>query len=185
MFTSLVLSNMFILKEVNQPSYLREVVSPAGDMNFLVADYLINLFFVAIQTAVLFLVGVQLFSLPVSEVSVFALAIFFAASIFIFTGMTIGYLVKHQSLSTLITIFLVMILMVLSDMLAPSVFSGDIVKFFIDINPFMILKKILEDSIVLGRGLRDVFLSFSRLFTFFIVSFVIAYIAKKFSKENI
>jgi ABC-type multidrug transport system permease subunit len=182
-FTSLVLSNMFILKEVNQKSYSREVISPAWGINFLFADYLVNLFFVAVQAAVLFLVGSYLFSLPISEISIFSLAIFLAASIFIFIGMGIGYLIKHQSLSMLLTIFLVMILIVLSDILAPSILASDLVKFFIGLNPFMILKKILEDRLVLGRGLRDISEQFFKLVVFFISTFFVAYFANKFSKE--
>jgi len=183
-FTSLVLSNMFILKEVNQRSHLREVISPARDSNFLVADYLVNLFFITIQAVVLFLIGNLLFGLPVSEISIFVLAVFLTASIFIFVGMSIGYLIKHQSLSMLLTIFLLMILVVLSDILAPSILAGNIARFFVGLNPFMILKNILEDRLVLGRGFRDVFQSFFKLGIFFVMTSVIAYLANKFSRET-
>jgi hypothetical protein len=185
MFTSLVLSNMFILKEINQSSYLREVVSPVGDVHFLIADYLGNLFFVAVQTVVLFLVGVWLFALPVSEISVFALAIFLVASTFIFIGMAIGYFVKHQSLSMLLTIFFVMVLMVLSDVLAPTILTGGFIRFVIDLNPFMILRGILDDSIVFDRAFKDVFAPFFKLVIFFVVSFVFAYVGKKLSKRKL
>lgn len=184
-FTSLVLSNMFILKEVNQSSYLREVISPSKDISFVFADYFINLFFVAVQSVVLFLVGTFLFSLPISEIFIFVLSIFLASSIFIFIGMGIGYLIKNQNLSMLITISLVMVSLIFSDVLAISALSGKLVSVFINFNPFMILKGILENRFILNKNAGDFFISFARLGFFVVVSFFFAYFSKKISKRRL
>jgi len=183
-FTSLVLSNMFILKEVNHPSYDREILTPAKDMEFLISDYLVNLFFVGIQASVLFLVGIYWVGVSLNEIWMFVLAIFFVASIFIFIGMSFAYLIRNQSLSMLITLFSVMILIVLSDILAPSILAGEVVKFFIDSNPFVVLQRILSDGIVLNRPLGDSYFAFVRMGILFIMTFFIAYVCKKISKER-
>lgn len=104
-FTSLVLSNIFILKQINRASYFREIIAPASDFSFLLADYLINLFFIFVQSMVLFLIGFLWFNIPLESIYVFIFSIFLTASIFIFIGIGIGYLIKSQSLSMLITIF--------------------------------------------------------------------------------
>ena len=101
-FTSLVLSNMFTIRQVNQPSYLRNLITPTRNINFLIADYLVNLFFVGIQVVALFLIGVYYFHTPVSSISMFILTIFLASSVFIFIGMGLGFLIKSQSLSILV-----------------------------------------------------------------------------------
>jgi ABC-type transport system involved in multi-copper enzyme maturation permease subunit len=183
-FTSLVLSNMFVIKEVNQASYFREIISPSKDISFLLADYFINLFFVAVQSLVLFLVGTALFSLPFSEISVFILSIFLTSSIFIFVGMSIGYLIKNQNLSMLVTISLVMVSLIFSDVLAISVLAGDVVKVFVNFNPFMILKGILENKFILSKEVGDFFISFARLGFFLIISFFITYFCRKLSKKS-
>ncbi len=183
-FTSIVLSNMFILKEVNQPSYDREILTPAWDIEFLISDYLVNLFFVGVQAAVLFLVGIYWVGISVNELWMFILAIFFVSSIFIFVGMSLAYLIKNQSLSMLITLFLVMVLIVLSDMIAPSILAGQVVKFFIDSNPFVVLQRILSDGIILNRALSNSYFAFVRMGILFIITFFIAYVCKKISKEK-
>lgn len=181
-FTSLVLSNMFVLKQINQPSYLRDIISPTNDINFLGADYLINLFFVAIQAVALFLLGVYRFSVPIDSLSMFVLAVFLTSSIFIFVGMSIGYVVKSQGLSMLLTIFLVMLLLIMSDVLAPSVLSGNIIRLLIGLNPFVILNNILRNVMVLKTTIvLDSFIL--RLEIMLVISMLFAYISKKFSKE--
>ncbi len=184
-FTSLVLSNMFILKQINQPSYFRELIAPTRDTSFLMADYLINLFFVGIQAFVLFLVGYFWFNLTIDNLKIFILGIFLTASIFVFIGMSIGYLVRNQSISILLTIFLLILLLILADILAPSVVAGPFVKFIINLNPLVILSKILTDSMVLNKELYRIVPSFFILGVFLIISVIIAYISKKICKKNL
>ncbi len=75
-FTSLVLSNMFILKQINAPSYLRDIITPTGDVSFLIADYLINLFFVSVQASVLFSLGYLWFGVSLDILLYYVLAVF-------------------------------------------------------------------------------------------------------------
>ena len=86
---------------------------------------------------------------------VFAISIFLVASILIFIGMGIAYLVKTSSLSMLLTIFLLMLLFILSSVLAPSILSSSIIQFFIMLNPFVLLHTLLTDALVLGRPLMS------------------------------
>jgi uncharacterized coiled-coil DUF342 family protein len=184
-FTSLVLSNMFILKQVNQPSYFRDMITPTNDTTFLTADYLINLFFIAIQGFVLFLVGYYWFNLTFDNLGIFVIAVFLASTIFIFLGMSISYLIRNQSLSMLLTIFLLILLLILSDVLAPSVLSGNTIKFLIDLNPFVILTRVLKDTIILGKTLSQVASSIIKLGTFLIIALAIGYLSKKVCREDI
>jgi len=184
-FTSLILSNMFIIREINKPSYFRDIISPTRDISFILADYFINVFFVAIQAIVLFLIGFYWFNVSISIAPIFFISIFLAASIFILMGMAIGYIVKSESLSMLFTIFLVMLFIIFSDILSPSVLATPVLNFFINMNPFVILQKVLTDIIIINRPILGMIPNLIKLGVFMIVLFVITYIAKKISKENI
>jgi len=184
-FTSLFLSNMFILKQVNGPAYFKEIVTPAKDVNFLIADYLINLFFIAIQAVVLFLLGYYWFDIPLDYVYVFFFVIFLVSSILIFIGMSLGYLIRLQSLSTLVAIFLVMFSLIVSDLLTPSILAGNVVQFFVNLNPFVVLTNVLMDSIVIGKSFSEVLPYFYKLIFIFVYAAVVLYLARKVSKERV
>ena len=147
--------------------------------------FVCGLFFVFVQATVLFLMGYYLFNLPLVNLSVFSLAIFLTSSIFIFTGMSIAYLVKKQSLSMLLTIFFLMLLLIMSDLLSPSVLATPFVKFFINLNPFVVLNQILTSIIVLNQSIISVSKSLYNLGIFAVLTMLIAYLSKKVSKEDI
>lgn len=184
-FTSLVLSNMFILKQVNQASYFRDLITPTWDITFLIADYLINLFFVAIQAIVLFLVGYYWLNITSGSFWAFTAGVFLASSIFIFIGMSISYLVRAQGLSMLLTIFLLVLLIILSDLLVVSTLAGPVIKPLIQLNPFGILSKVLKESIVLNTPFWKVVPSLIILTVILIMSATVGYISKKICRENI
>ena len=184
-FSSLVLSNMFILKQINEPSYMRSMITPTRDMSFLVSDYLINLFFIAIQAIALFVIGYYWFGVPADYLFGFALIIFFSSSFFIFIGISIGYLVRNQSLSMLLTIFLVMILLILSDLIVPAIMTSTIIKFFINMNPFYVLNRLLVDMLILERGIGEIMQNILKLVFLTLFSFILAYISKKINKEEL
>ena len=152
---------------------------------FIMGDYFINLFFVTIQAIVLFLIGLYWFSVSISISPIFFICIFLSASTFILIGMAIGYIVKSESLSMLLTIFLVMLFIIFSDLLAPSVLATPVLNFFINMNPFVILQKLLTDIIIINRSIYGLVPNLLKLGIFMLVSFIVVYIAKKISKENI
>lgn len=182
-FTSIVLSNMFVLKQVNQASYLRDIITPTKDRHFLIADYLVNVLFISIQALVLILIYSYWFGSPLNLVYIIS-AILLASSVFICLGMTLAYLIKNQSLSMLISIFLVMLALIFSDLLVPASLSGSIVRFFISINPFMILSSLLTDLMVLQKSFFETIPKFMTLGFLFFVLAIITFISKKVSKED-
>ncbi|MBR9706525.1 ABC transporter permease [Candidatus Pacearchaeota archaeon] len=185
-FTSIVLSNTFILRQVHRSSHLREIISPAKDISFLVADYVTNIFLASVQIVALFLIGLYWIKVPFPVSSLLVLlSIFLVTSIFIFIGMTLGYLIKTQSLSMLLSIFATLLIIVFSDILAPTFMTGPIIGFFVRLNPLVIIQNILFNTIVLGRQLNFFMASIDKLVVFFIFGFIITYIAKKVSKENV
>jgi len=184
-FTSIILSNMFILKQVSRPSYLKDIIAPSKDINFLLADYLVNLFFISIQAGVLFLIGFYWFGISPDTIFIYVLAIFLTASIFIFIGMAFGYFIKSQNVSMLLTIFFLMVLLILSNLIAPILLAGQTIRFFIDSNPFAVISRILIDSLILNKPLPYIMAPLLRLFIFFIISILIAYISRKVSKKKV
>ncbi|MBU0958671.1 MAG: ABC transporter permease [Nanoarchaeota archaeon] len=184
-FTSIILSNLFVLRKTNKASYFRELISPAKDVSFLTADYLVNLFFIFIQAIVLFMVGFLWIGVPLSTLSSFAAVILVTCSLFIFMGMGIGYLIRSQSLSMLLSIFLVMLFFVVSELLIPIPLIAPGIRFFIELNPFVLLAAVLKNIFVLNKPILDSFFRMFALSFFLACSVIFAYISKKINKKRI
>ena len=103
----------------------------------------------------------------------------------IFIGISIGYLIKSESLSTLFTIFIVMFLLIFSDLLVYSALLPIYLKFLINLSPFVILNNILNDTILVGKSMGQLTLPIFRLCILLFSSFLIAYLSKKLSRENV
>jgi hypothetical protein len=176
--SSLVLSNLFILRQVNKPSYFRETITPTSQVSFIFADYIINLFFISIQIVVLFLIGLTWFEFPLHSFYLFFLVCFVVSSIFIFVGMSFGYLIKSQNLSMLTTIFLTMLMLIFSDLLIYSDLTGNFVKFFIDLNPFVILNSSLKNVIVFNKDFFYLVPSLMILSVMYVVLFLVTYLSR-------
>lgn len=184
-FTSLVLSNQFILKGVNHPSYLREIISPTRDINFIITDYFTNMFFIFLQVAILFVVGIFGINSGIGNNLAYSLVvIFLATSIFVLIGMSFGYMFKSQNLSTLFAIFLSILFFVFSDILAPSVLTGPIVNFFIGLNPFVVLNSELSKTMVIGEVNPSFYLSLIKLFILLVMGEIFVFISKKVSRRR-
>ncbi|MAG07729.1 hypothetical protein CMI46_02840 [Candidatus Pacearchaeota archaeon] len=176
--SSLVLSNLFILRQVNKPSYFREIITPTSQISFIFADYIINLFFISIQIVVLFLIGLTWFEFPLHSFYLFFLVCFVVSSIFIFIGMSFGYLIESQNLSMLTTVFLTMLMLIFSDLLIYSDLTGKFVKFFIDLNPFVILHSSLKNVIVFNKDFFYLVPSLIVLFVMYVISFLVTYLSR-------
>ena len=179
-FTSIILSNLFISKQINHPSFLRDIISPTKDIYFLIANYFVTLFFVFLQILFLFLVGYFWFNIDVLNNFIYSIPLMLmVSSIFVFIGMSIGYIIKSQYLSMLISIFIIIFYFIFSDLLTPSILTGPIIRFFISINPFALLSNGLMSSIILNKSLSFSSNIFYRIEILFITSLLIYYFSKK------
>jgi hypothetical protein len=183
-FTSLVLSNMFILKQINMDSYFRDLISPTNDFTFMLSDYIVNLFFISIQAVVLFLLGNILFDVYFSSFGIFVFGIILTASIFIFIGMSIAYLIRAQSFSMLVTVFLLILILILSNLISPMVLASPLVNTIINLNPFVLLLGVLKGVLLLENGFSELKSSFLVLGVFLLVTIIFAYFSKKVCRRN-
>ena len=183
-FTSIVLSNLFILNQIHKPSYLRERITPTGDINFLLAEYLINLFFILIQIGAFMFIGALWFGIDFNIDSSLLTSIFLASSIFILIGMSLAYFISSRSISMLIAVFVVILLFICSDLLVFPSLVDPVIRTIIELNPFVILNKILFDLILLPDQYNLISFNIQKLATLFFIMAIILYISKKMSGAN-
>ncbi|PIN89190.1 hypothetical protein COU57_06450 [Candidatus Pacearchaeota archaeon CG10_big_fil_rev_8_21_14_0_10_32_14] len=185
-FTSIILSNLFIIDQTHKPSYVREMITPTGDIQFLIADFIVGLLIVMIQVGILFVQGEFLFKMKIFENLPFLLLVCFLVSgIFVFIGMSLGYLIRSRHLSTLCTTFALLFFVVFSDLLIPRQLTGFILKFITGLNPFVIANNLVFDAMIFSENNALSYNMILILFSILIFSFVFAYFCRKIGKRKI
>jgi ABC-type transport system involved in multi-copper enzyme maturation permease subunit len=184
-FSSIVLTNMFVLREVNQPSYLRDIIAPTWRITFILGDYLVNVFFIGIQIGALYLAGLYGFGYEgLAYSGIYFISLFLGASVFILLGMCISYFIRSEGISTIISLFSVLVFLVMSDVLAPVTLASPIMRFIIELNPFFVLKQILSNTLLLGQSYVENQMFLLRLIVYCGIGFVVAYFARRFSERE-
>jgi len=185
-FTSIILSNIIIAEQTHKKSYIKEMATPTGDSIFLFCDFFVALSIVVIQIAVLLLLGEYLFNLNILSnlLYIFPVSIL-VASVFVFTGMSIGYVVKSKNISILISTFALLFLIVFSDLIVPRQLSGNILRIITGINPFVIAEKLLFNKMVFSETIKSAGLYMALLGFFLFTLIIFSYFCKKVGKYKI
>ncbi len=100
--------------------------------------------------------------------------------------MAIGYVVRSQNLSGLLTIFLLVFIMVLSEILAPVALAGPLMGFIVSINPFVIFYEVLTEVFIVHRTFSvKLLFNLQKLCFLFLFSFVVVFISRKYNKNQV
>lgn len=181
-FTSVILSNLFILRSYSSKSRYREFISPVSDITFVLGDFLICFLFVIFETSILFLIGNFLGFYHFNLASSYFLVVVLLSPIFILIGIVFGYLIKSNILSMLVSVFFVIFSFVFSDVFIPFSFLKEPLHVLVSLNPFYLYKGGFEKII-----LYDQFLPKSTIVLVFVyISFLLIFsiISKKINRRR-
>jgi ABC-type multidrug transport system permease subunit len=145
MFISMLLSSLNIVLEKNSRAYFRNFVTPTSDIVFIISSYFTNLFVLLAQLIIVF--GVTYFTLDKGILVNFGptcLILFMTASFFIFLGMVIGYMFSSEEGTILGTISISSVFFFVSNLVIPIDALPETVKFFVNLNPFVIASSLLK-----------------------------------------
>jgi len=185
-FTSIILSNMFIIDQTHKPSYVREMITPTFDITFLLGDFIVCIFIAVFQISMLFIIGQFIFDLNILNNFFYLAGIsLLVSSIFILIGMSIGYLIRSRHLSILFSTFLLLFFMVFSDLLIPRELTGFFVRFFSGLNPFVIGNNLVFDVMIFSNRSSDSLFYIILLVIALFSMFIFAYLSKKIGKYKL
>ena len=185
-FTSIILSNMFIIEQTHKQSYIRESITPTFDITFLLGDFIVSLGIVLFQVLILFVIGYSMFNLYIFNNFLYLLTIsIIVSSIFVLLGMSLGYLIKSRHISILIATFTLLFLVIFSDILVPRELTGFLFKALTTLNPFVISNQLLFNKMVFSESIELAPVLIILLFFYLVLFSLIAYLSKKIGKYRI
>jgi hypothetical protein len=120
LFLSLLISGFICLSEINGPAQKRRILIPGIFFPEIIAVYISSMIIMIIPLICVLILGNYLFAIPIfdhlPEVSIIILLL---SSIFILMGSSLAYLIKNESITLLITTFLLVFFIFLSGFILP------------------------------------------------------------------
>ncbi|MEA3330031.1 MAG: ABC transporter permease [Nanoarchaeota archaeon] len=185
-FTSIILSNMFVIEETHKKSYIREIITPTSDTILLLGDFFISLIIISVQIVILLILGEFLFRLPILNNILYLFTILICiSSLFILIGMSLGYIIRSKHISTLMSTFILLFLIMFSDLLIPRQIISPIIKLITNLNPFVIADNLIFNTLIFGELPKLTFQYTLLLIVFLITMCLIAYLCKKIGKYKL
>lgn len=186
MFISVLLASTMIIREKTSAAYFRNIITPTKDWLFIAGAFLTNIFIIALQLIVIFIVASFFFKGQLW--SIFAqllLILFLIASIFILIGMLIGYAFKSNETGTLAAVSVSSALLFFSNTVLPIETLPSFVKRIADFNPFVLSEFVLRKLLLFEVGLKTMANSLYALIGFVVVLAAVVFVMEKVSRKSL
>jgi len=147
MFIGIMLSSSLIMMEKSSKAFFRNFTTPTKEEFFIVTTYFTSFIVLLVQIAVI--LGLSYFFLDNRIFDNYLLTIaiiLITMTIFIFTGMIIGYISSTQESATMLSISVGSILLLLSNLILPIESMSDVIKSAVKFNPYVVSSELLKKT---------------------------------------
>ena len=185
LFISILLSNITTLKDVHSQANFRNYLVPVANFSFIFGLYITNLLVVLFQIAILLFVAIWRFNIRVIPVAKEVLiTTFLVTTVFILVGMCIGYIVKSQQTSILLSVFVALAAFLFSDVIFPVEIMPELAAKLASINPLVIgermFRKLFYYTIPLEQQMQDI----SIMIIYILVLSFLTYLGYRYNKRK-
>jgi len=185
LLASIILSSTMVLRERKTKAFFRNFMTPTSDFVFLLGTYLTCLIILLIQLAILLAAAIFWLKMPIlSVLASTGLILFISATIFIFLGIAIGYSFKSEETSILASIGIAALLMFFSNTILPIETIAEKFKYIALFNPLVVSNSVLKKMILFKADLMSVLPELYILLIAVAVTFVLAFLAREFTKRR-
>jgi ABC-type polysaccharide/polyol phosphate export permease len=186
LFVSALLGTVATIKEKKSPAALRNYLTPTRGITFTIGTYLSSIILVMVQVLVLFLIAFFGFaSYMMNNLLLVLPIIFILASIFIFLGISIGYLFKSEETAIIGSVSLCIIFLIASELILPIETLPKMVSMFTSFNPFVLGETILRKLIIFELPIMSVIKETAILGGYAIIAFFLALFGQKRLKKDL
>ncbi|MBI2669255.1 ABC transporter permease [Candidatus Woesearchaeota archaeon] len=178
MFSSLLLGTTLVMMEKNSPAFLRNFFVPIQKVTFILSTYLTTLVLIVVQLAII--LGIALIFLPQSYVALplSGLILFFAASVFTFIGMLIGYVFVSEETGVLASISAGSMMLFVSGLILPLESMSASLRNVIAFNPFVIAERLIREVVIFDASIKVLWQDLLILFGYAAVLFLLILIVE-------
>ena len=180
MFLSLLISSFMCLTEINSSANCRIRLVKSIFTHEFISIYLSSFIIIFVPIFCVLLLGNYLFMIPLFEnFGLVFLLLFFISSVFIFIGMGLSYLFKKESITLLISTFILVFLIFFSGFLLPIERMGRLPGLFASNFPGKIGLSALNKVVFYGQDFSSVLKDINLLMVWFVSLIAVVLIIKK------
>jgi ABC-type multidrug transport system permease subunit len=187
MTLSLFFSSIIIIKERKSKAYFRNFLSPVKDYAFIFSSYLF-LISIIMAEVILILLLISKFSTLIDKFFLlnFIPLLLISSTVFIFLGMLIGYLTKHEEVCILVIFIILLGFLFFSPMLMPSeMIKQQIIRKAVTFLPFNLIDSTLREIIFFKFSIVKEYFVLCLLLAYAAVFCLAAFLTKKLTKHQL
>jgi conjugal transfer/entry exclusion protein len=183
LFLSLLISAFMTLRTINSPSHKRIRLLPHIFFPSFLSAYLSSLIIMLVPVVAVIFLGEFLFMIPIfGSYSFTLIMMFLLSSIFILLGMFLAYLIEKESITLLVSTFLLVFMIFFSGFLLPMEKMNSIASSFVANFPPYIVLNSFNKLIFYGQSITVALPEIILLIKWFVALLVIVLITKKLKK---
>jgi len=183
-FTSLMLSSAVTVAEKGSKAFFRNSITPADELEFILAGYATNLAIISLQLVVFVAASVAFLNVSIAAIGNSLLLLFLIATVFVLCGMAIGEFFSSQEGSIIASLLFGSLLLFFSNTLIPLEGLPQIVQAIAAYNPFVVAESLLRKAILHSISLAGLLNGIFVLLVFAAVVFAVLVAFAKFQRAR-
>ncbi len=183
-FTSLMLSSAVTVAEKGSKAFFRNSITPADELEFILAGYATNLAIISLQLVVFVAASVVFLNAGIAAIGNSLLLLVLIATVFVLFGMVIGEIFSSQEGSIIASLLFGSLLLFFSNTIIPLEGLPQIVHAIAGYNPFVIAESLLRKAILHSISLAGLLNGIFVLFVFAAALFAILAALAKFERAR-
>ncbi|MEM4267852.1 MAG: ABC transporter permease [Candidatus Woesearchaeota archaeon] len=186
MFIGILLASTLVIMEKTSNAQFRNLLTPTGDLVFILANFITSFIIVVIQVVIILLIFVFYFHKDLTaNILPTSLILFSATALFIFVGMIIGNIFNTEETGTLASISVSSIFLFISGLIFPLERMPDYIRELAqNYNPFVFSTELLRQSMVLNVSIDFLAMSLAIFGAYVVICFMLTIIIHKFNKKQ-
>jgi hypothetical protein len=182
-FLSILIGSFVNLNEINSTAHTRIQMIRGIFFSHFIAIYLSSFIIIAIPISLVLVVGQLLFLLPIlAHIGLVLLIIFLLISIFVFFSHALGHLLKKESITLVVSTFVLLFIIFLSGLILPVEQMSDSVRFFAEASPGYIAKEAFTRVMFYNASFWNILIELQTLGIWFVSCLAAAILLKKLGK---
>jgi ABC-type multidrug transport system permease subunit len=182
MFIGIMLSGTSVLIDKMSSAAFRTFTAPTRDSFYLLSYYLTNVIILLVQIVLIGGLAKYFLNIELMNIPLILLIIFLAATLFIFIGMSFGYIFKSQEGVTIASLSFSALLLFVSNLIIPLESTSSLVQKISTYNPYVILSETLKKVLLYDIKIIDIVSELGIIVLYIILVVVLILIIQKLSK---
>jgi len=185
MFSSLLLGTTLVMMERNSPAFTRNYFLPIKKITFILSTYITTLILILIQVVIILLISLIFITDIWTTLIPLTIILFFAASVFTFLGMILGYVFSSEETAILASISLGSLLLFVSGVILPLESVSPVLRDITSFNPFVLCEKLVREVVIFNSSVSSLWVDLGLVFCYALILFLIILIIESFMHQHL